>query len=281
MAAIFYTRRITMCEKKPDKKPEKKFEKKLIQVPVVVGVGEDQFFVEKEIRISPPCPPVYMVKEIKKWIDVYDVKVIHGKILFNAFLWKDINYKTADKVCACESSVCGPVFHYTTKIGFGGFIEVCGDAKPGDKAELLEAKIEGERDDWKGECFKQGVKVFTKLVEKTVIKLKFKVVREKELLVDAYPIKKDFFKDEFEKKDFFKDDYDKKDDFDKFDEYDKKDFYDDYDKKDKFDKFGYDEKDYYKDEYDRKDFCKDEFDKKDFFKDKFDKKDDYGYPDKY
>lgn len=277
-----------MCEKKPDKKPEKKFEKKLIQVPVVVGIGEDQFFVEKEIRISPPCPPVYMVKEIKKWVDVYDVKVICGKILFNAFLWKDINYKTVDKVCPCDPSVCGPVFHYTTKIGFGGFVEVCGDAKPGDKAELLEAKIEGERDDWKGECFKQGVKVYTKLIEKTVIKLKFKVVREKELLIDTYPEKKDFFKDD-DKKDFFKDDFDKKeslrDDYDKKDKFDKKDDYDKYDdygKKDKFDKkecfkYGYDEKDYYKDEYDKKDFFKDDFDKKD----RFDKKDDYGYPDKY
>lgn len=156
--------------------------KKLLQVPVVVGKGEEQFFVEKEICITPPCPPVYMVKEIKKWVDVFDTKVIKGKVIFNAFLWKDINYKTVEKVG--KDFVCGPLFHYTVKIPFGGFVPICGEAREGDKAELLEAKIEGEKDEWCGKMDKCGVDVYTKLVEKTVIKLKFKATRIEEVCVE-------------------------------------------------------------------------------------------------
>ena len=32
--------------------------KKELQVPVVVGVGSEQFFIEKEIKVSPPSPPI-------------------------------------------------------------------------------------------------------------------------------------------------------------------------------------------------------------------------------
>jgi hypothetical protein len=156
--------------------------KKLIQVPVVKGKGEQQFFIEKEICIAPPCPPVYMVKEIKKWIDVYDMTTICGKVIFNAYLWKDINYKTVERVC--DNFVNGPVYHFTTKIPFGGFVVISPEAKEGDKPELLEAVVEGERDKWCGEIQKQGVKVYTKLVEKTVVKLKFKVDRIEEIWVD-------------------------------------------------------------------------------------------------
>ena len=155
---------------------------KILQVPVVIGKGEQQFFIEKEICITPPCPPVYMVKEIKKWIDVYDVTAICGKVLFNAYLWKDINYKTVERVC--DDFVSGPVYHYTTKIPFGGFVEICPEVREGDKPELLEAVVEGERDKWCGETLKQGVKVYTKLVEKTVVRLKFKVDRIEEIAVE-------------------------------------------------------------------------------------------------
>lgn len=160
---------------------------KIIQVPVVVGKGEQQFFIEKEFCIAPPCPPVYMVKEIKKWVEVYDTKVIKGKVIFNAYLWKDINYKTVER--AYDDVVSGPVYHYTVKIPFGGFVPINHEVKEGDVAELLEAEIEGERDDWCGAIEKCGVKVYTKLVEKTVVKLKFKVDRTENLKIEGYEVK--------------------------------------------------------------------------------------------
>jgi hypothetical protein len=155
---------------------------KILQVPVVIGKGEEQFFIEKEICFAPPTPPVYMVKDIKKWVDVYDMKAICGKIIFNAYLWKDINYKTVERVC--DDVVSGPLYHYTIKIPFGGFVVIDSDVKDGDKAELLEATIEGEKDEWCGEILKQGIKVYTKLVEKTVVRLKFKVDRIEEICVE-------------------------------------------------------------------------------------------------
>jgi hypothetical protein len=169
---------------------------KIIQVPVVVGKGEQQFFIEKEIVIAPPCPPVYMVKEIKKWIDVYDMTAICGKVIFNAYLWKDINYKTVERTC--DDFVSGPVFHFTTKIPFGGFVAVGPEVKDGDTPELLEAVIEGERDHWCGEIFKQGVKVYTKLVEKTVVKLKFKVDRTEEIKLEC---KKEYPYEDYDEED--------------------------------------------------------------------------------
>ena len=157
-----------------------KKDKKVLQVPVIVGEGEDQFFIEKDICVAPPSPPVYMVKDIKKWVEVYDTKVIcGGKVLFNAYLWKDINYKTVEHVH--DGTVNGPVYHSTLKIPFGGYVKMkpyCGEEiREGDRAELLEAYVEGERDEWHDECCIEGIKVYNKLLEKTIVKLKFKVTR--------------------------------------------------------------------------------------------------------
>ena len=163
---------------------------KLIQVPVVKGKGSEQFFVEKEISVPCACPPIYSIKDIKKSVDVFDVKVIKGKVIFNAFLRKDIVYTTVDKKF-CDS-VCGPVFHFTAKIPFGGFVEIkpiYGEMLMGECeiAKLLEAKIEGSRELLTGEIEKDGVKVFTKLIEKDIVKLKFKVERIEEIKVETSP----------------------------------------------------------------------------------------------
>lgn len=158
--------------------------KKIIEVAVVVGKGEQDFFIEKEIVIPPTCPPVYKVKDINEWVEVYDMKMICGRVLFNAYLWKDITYKVAEKVC--DESVCGPVYHDTVKIPFGGFVEVCPDGKDGDIPVLLSACIEGKRDDWRAAPEKcGGVKGYNKLVEKTVVRLKFKVTRMEQLCIEG------------------------------------------------------------------------------------------------
>lgn len=185
--------------------------KKLIQVPVVKGFGEEQFLVEKEICITPPSPPVYKVKDIKKWVEIYDTKVFCGKVIFSAFLWKDITYKTVEKIG--KDFVSGPVYHYTVKIPFGGFVPFCGKVKEGDKAELLEAKIEGEVDDWCGEYEKCGVKVYTKLDEKTIIKVKFKATRVEEVCIeekkDCDVCKKKEHEEECEKDGYAEEEYPK------------------------------------------------------------------------
>lgn len=163
---------------------------KLIQVPVVKGKGCEQFFVEKEICLPCACPPIYCIKDIKKWVDVYDAKAIKGKVIFNAFLCKDIVYTTVDKKF-CDS-VCGPLFHFTAKIPFGGFVEiqpVYGEILKGvcENAKLIEAKIEGSKELLCGDIEKDGIKVYTKLIEKDIIKLTFKVESIEEIKVAIPP----------------------------------------------------------------------------------------------
>lgn len=161
--------------------------KKILQVPVIVGEGSQQFLIDKEIIVSPPSPPVYSVKDIKKWVEVYDTKVIPGKVIFNAYLWKDINYTTVEHVH--DGTVNGPVYHSTSKIPFSGFVELKAlpgeKVKEGDQAEVLSAIIEGSRDHWKGESTIQCQKVYSILHEKTVVKLKFKATRIEHVAVEA------------------------------------------------------------------------------------------------
>ena len=164
--------------------------KKTLQVPVIVGEGEAQFFIEKDICISPPSPPVYKIEDIKKWIEVYSAKVICGKVIFNAYLWKDIVYKTVEHVH--DGTVNGPVYHSTLKIPFGGFVEIkpydCEKVTEGDDPELLEAVVEGAKDILHDEECILGETVFNKLLEKTVVKLKFKVTRPQHVKVECFDI---------------------------------------------------------------------------------------------
>lgn len=153
--------------------------KKILQVPVIMGEGEEQFFIEKDICIAPPSPPVYMIEDVKEWVDVYSTKVINNKVIFNAYLWKDIVYKTVEHVH--DGTVNGPMYHSTFKLPFGGFVKIKHfdneKVKEGDTAELLEARVEGSKDHLHDECVIQGFKVYNKLLEKTVVKLRFKVTR--------------------------------------------------------------------------------------------------------
>ncbi len=159
--------------------------KKVLQVKVIVGKGSDQFFVENDVTISPPSPPIFKIEEIDKKVIITDVDVIPGKVIFNAILWKNVIYKTVEDVC--DGIVNGPLFHATFKVPFGGFVEMepvgCEKVKECDTAELLEAFVEGEKDILHGETCVKGVTVFTKLLEKDVIKVAFKVVRTEHIPV--------------------------------------------------------------------------------------------------
>lgn len=161
--------------------------KKTLEVPVVVGTGTGQFFIETDIVFS---PPVFMVKEIKKWVDIYDQQVIPGKIIFNGWVWKDINYKTVKHVCD-QGTVSGPVYHNTSKTVVAGVVEITPnpgeEVLAGDRCEVLEAVVEGEKDEWSGEIYIQGQKVNTKVHEKMVVRVTFKVVRDELVPVEVDP----------------------------------------------------------------------------------------------
>jgi len=239
--------------------------KKVLQVPVIVGKGSAQFFVEKDVTISPPSPPIFKIVDIEKKVIVTDVAVIPGKVIFNAYLWKNVIYKTVEDVC--DGIVNGPIFHSTFKIPFGGFVEIDskGDkCKEGDIAELLEAYVEGEKDYLHGETSCKGVPVFTKLLEKDVVKLVFKVVR-----IEHLPVLCEDYEDNGK---YDNDKYDN----DKYEKYEKKGIWDeDYD--DKVEKKYDDKKDDDKKHDDKKgddkkhDGKKDD-DKKDYYDDRWDKR---------
>lgn len=188
--------------------------KKVIQVPIIVGKGSAQFFVEKEIKISPPNPPIYKIEKIDKKVVITDAHVIPGKVIFNAYIWKNVAYKTVEEVC--DGVVSGPIYHATFKIPFGGFVEMkpigCDCVKESDVAELLEACVEGEKDFLFDEAICKGQKVYNCLLEKDVVKITFKVIRYEHIPLCLEEEKK--FCDDFDKKD---DKCDKKDKKDKFD----------------------------------------------------------------
>lgn len=157
--------------------------KKIIQVPVIVGKGTEQFFVEKEVKISPPNPPIFKIEKIDKKVVITDAHVIPGKVIFNAYIWKNVAYKTVEEVC--DGIVSGPIYHATFKIPFGGFVEMktigCECVKESDIAELLEAYVEGEKDFLFDEAICKGQKVYNCLLEKDVVKISFKVIRYEHL----------------------------------------------------------------------------------------------------
>ena len=152
---------------------------KILQVPVIVGKGSEQFFVEKDITLAPSNPPIYKIESIDKKVVVTEAHVIPGKVVFNAFIWKNITYKTVEDVC--DGVVYGKIHHVTFKIPFGGFVEMkpigCDKIDECDKAELLEAFVEGGKDFLHNETMYKGQKVFCSLLEKDVVKITFKVVR--------------------------------------------------------------------------------------------------------
>jgi len=196
---------------------------KILQVPVIVGKGSEQFFVEKDICLAPSSPPIYKIEKIDKKVVVTDANVIPGKVIFNAYIWKNITYKTVEDVC--DGVVYGKIHHVTFKIPFGGFVEMkpigCDKIDECDKAELLEAFVEGEKDFLHNETTCKGQKVFCSLLEKDVVKITFKVVRTEHVPVAC--LDEEDKKDKDEKCKCGKDDEKKDDKCDKdykFDKYD-------------------------------------------------------------
>lgn len=206
--------------------------KKILQVPVIVGKGSEQFFIEKDVTIPQSNPPIFKIEKIDRKVIVTDANVIPGKVIFNAFIWKNVTYKTVEDVC--DGIVTGEIHHITFKIPFGGFVEIkpigCEKVEKSDVAELLEAFVEGEKEFLHDESICKGQKVFCSLLEKDVVKIAFKVIRTEHIPVcvedDKY--------EEDDKKDKEKCKCDKNEEKKEDDKCDKEDKYDD--KEDKWDK---------------------------------------------
>ena len=145
-----------------------------------------------------------------------------GHVIFNADVKKNITYKAVecveendgcyDKKC-CEEigkEVNGPIRHVTVTREFGGFIEICGNVKKGDKVEVLKAFIKGSKEELrcpvevpkyypgppaKGvedlklppppPMKKETVTAYKKVHEKMILVVKVKVVRMKHIEVKA------------------------------------------------------------------------------------------------
>lgn len=121
---------------------------KVVQAKVVVGKGSGDFFKEVDFDF-PMGKELFMIQKVHKWIDVYDVKVVGGnKVIFNAWIYKNVAYKTACHPCVDKDgivTVSGDIVHITKRIPLAGCIDVetdCGfKFKKGDKAEGLEAEV--------------------------------------------------------------------------------------------------------------------------------------------
>lgn len=186
----------------PEPKYEPKYEpkhepKKLIQVSKVVGFGEKQEFVVRELTISPPSPAVFRIKDIDKIVVITDLKLVpltmdnygskgcdkfRAKVIINGFVDKNINYKTITDFT--ETDVNGPLFHFTTRVEFATFVEVVATEpiKETDNVEILSAVVEGEKDELLNpnpvpEGAPSWAVTFNSILEKMIIDIKLKVTR--------------------------------------------------------------------------------------------------------
>lgn len=184
---------------------------KVIQTKVVLGKGKEDFFKEVDFDFA-PGKELFMIQKVDKWVDVYSAKVVGGnKVIFNAWIYKNIAYKVACKPPYVDPkdgivTVAGDIVHITKRIPLAGCIDIdeCGvKLKETDMAEVLEAEVLGDVEellcpvplggllypgmDGKDECGKgkpqpykcedQPMYAYKKLHEKMCIRIKVKVVR--------------------------------------------------------------------------------------------------------
>ncbi len=161
--------------------------KKTLQVPVIVGEGEAQFFVEEDVTVAPPSPPVYEIQNIKRHVEIVTAKVVKNKVLFNAILWKAVYYTTVEHVH--DGTINGPVYHSSFKVPFGGFVDLC--PYPGEEVcegatpELLKGEVLGSKEVLHDEKCVDGIKVYNKLLEKTIVSLRFKATTLQHIEVET------------------------------------------------------------------------------------------------
>jgi hypothetical protein len=151
----------------------------LIKVPVVVGIGDCQALVVTKIPLHPPA---FEIKDIDKKVIVDQCHVVKNKVIINATLYKNINYKTFGHKDEFDGNerVCGDLRHCTVRIPFACFIEIPG-AKEGQDCQIECAEVEGEKDellDENKDC------TYSTLLEKTIVKIVAKVTYTDQIWID-------------------------------------------------------------------------------------------------
>ncbi|MGE5673778.1 MAG: DUF3794 domain-containing protein [Mycobacterium leprae] len=151
------------------------------EVATVIGVGSTQKLVCEVIPL-----PHYAeeIKQILKTVIIDNVLVVFDKVIFDGRLRKDIMYKHAEagflppgSVHACKGiteTIHGPILDLDVDIAFNGFIEVPG-ALPGDRVEVLQAFVEGEKEEPTDICPNGAFKA---LIDKSIVLIGLKVVRD-------------------------------------------------------------------------------------------------------
>ncbi|AWI04601.1 SPOCS domain-containing protein [Clostridium drakei] len=132
--------------------------KRLIQVPRILGFGEKQEFVVRELTISPPSPALFRIIATDKMVVITDFKLVplHGKkdcdkfyakVIIDGYIDKNINYKTITDFTTTD--VNGPVYQFTTRVPFATYVEVTATepVRETDNVEILDAFVEGEKDE--------------------------------------------------------------------------------------------------------------------------------------
>ncbi|PYG85735.1 uncharacterized protein DUF3794 [Ruminiclostridium sufflavum DSM 19573] len=156
--------------------------KKTLQVPVIIGWGEKQKLVVKEITVGKGCGPrtdigpapeqgigpeqpclpaaIFRIVDVDKEVVITKTKLVPriesdiptcspvkeywSKIIINGYVDKNVIYKTI--TCHTKDDVMGGLNQITTRVYFSTFIEVKSKepVKETDKAEIVSAIVEGE-----------------------------------------------------------------------------------------------------------------------------------------
>lgn len=179
---------------------DEKCDVKVLQTKVIKGTGCEDFFLEADFDF-PNGTPLYLIDSIDTWVDVYDTKVIsENKVIFNAWVYKNIIYKVVGLTTAEEGgvTVTGGVDHITKAIPLAGCINIdtrgCEKLNPkADFAEVVKACVIGDVEDKleKREIkngdysFNPPVFVYGSLHEKMCVRIKVKVVRWEHVRVEV------------------------------------------------------------------------------------------------
>lgn len=151
------------------------------EVERIINSGDVQELVCQTITLPAPAEEI---KDVRKTVIVDRCAVVFDKVIVDGRLRKDILFKSAaagfpipGNVQGCTgtvNTVTGTLLDLDLEIAFNAMISVPG-ARPGDRCVVLQAFVEGQVEE---PANIQANGTFTALIEKSIIFLCVKVVRE-------------------------------------------------------------------------------------------------------